>query len=49
MGQEGVPMSNQAACDLGVNFKGRDGIKSYIKLIHRLQMEYGGERSIENW
>lgn len=49
MGEEGVPMSNQAARELGVTFKGREGIKEYIKLIHKLQMEFGGERQIEQW
>ncbi|MFQ5443204.1 MAG: NAD-dependent epimerase/dehydratase family protein [Nitrospinales bacterium] len=48
-GQEGVPMDNQAAKDLGVEFKGLEGIKEYIKLIYRLQMEYGGERQVQNW
>ncbi|SVA94638.1 uncharacterized protein METZ01_LOCUS147492, partial [marine metagenome] len=23
--------------------------KEYIKLIHKLQGEYGGERNIQNW
>ncbi len=49
MGEKGVPMSNQAAKDLGVEFKGKEGIVEYIKLIHDLQMKYGGERSVENW
>ncbi len=49
MGEKGVPMSNQAAKDLGVEFKGKEGITEYIKLLHDLQMKYGGERSIENW
>ncbi|MGP0566123.1 NAD-dependent epimerase/dehydratase family protein [Nitrospina sp. 32_T5] len=49
MGENGVPMSNQAARDLGVTFRGRDGILDYIKKIHELQMTYGGERKIENW
>ena len=48
-GQEGVPMSNRAAQDLGVEFKGIDGIKGYIKQIHKLQVELGGERQINNW
>ena len=29
MGEDGVPMSNQAAKDLGVEFKGLDGIEGY--------------------
>lgn len=49
MGENGVPMSNQAARELGVEFPGRDGILNYIKKIHELQMTYGGERHIENW
>ena len=49
MGENGVPMSNQAARDLGVEFQGRDGILGYIKKVHELQMTYGGERKIENW
>jgi len=49
MGEEGVPMSNQAAKDLGVEFKGKEGIKEYIKLIHQLQNEYGGERKLDQW
>ena len=49
MGEEGVPMSNQAARDLGVEFKGKEGITEYIKLLHKLQTEYGGERSVQNW
>jgi hypothetical protein len=50
MGEErGIPMSNQAARDLGVEFKGQEGIKEYIKLVHELQSRYGGERNIENW
>jgi len=48
-GEEGVAMSNQAASDLGVEFKGKEGIKEYIKLVHKLQTEYGGERNVENW
>ena len=48
-GQEGVPMSNQAARELGVEFKGIEGIKEYIKQVHRLQVELGGERQIQNW
>jgi hypothetical protein len=42
-------MSNQAACDLGVEFKGLDGIKEYVKLIHELQNKCGGDRHVENW
>lgn len=49
MGEKGVPMSNQAARDLGVEFKGKDGIVEYIKVLHDLQVKYGGERAIENW
>ena len=49
MGEEGVPMSNQAAKDIGVEFKGEESIKEYIKLIHKLQGQYGGERNIQNW
>ena len=49
MGEEGVPMSNQMARSLGVEFKGKDGIVEYIKLVHDLQTKYGGERSIETW
>ncbi len=49
MGEKGVPMSNQAAKDLGVEFKGKEGIIEYIKLIHDMQMKYGGERAMENW
>jgi len=49
MGGEPKPMSNQAAKDIGVEFKGEEGIKEYIKLIHKLQGEYGGERNIQNW
>ena len=49
MGEEGVPMSNQAARDLGIEFKGLEGIKEYIKHIHELQKTFGGERHIENW
>ena len=48
-GEDGVPMSNSAACTLGVEFKGLDGIKDYIKLIHQLQNQYGGERLIQKW
>tara|TARA_B100000686_G_C16744849_1_gene948835 strand:+ start:294 stop:1217 length:924 start_codon:yes stop_codon:yes gene_type:complete len=48
-GTEGIPMSNQKAKELGVEFKGVEGIKEYIKLIHRLQVEFGGERSVQNW
>ena len=49
MGEAGVPMSNEAARELGVEFKGKEGILEYIKLIHDLQMKYGGERSIDAW
>ena len=49
MGEEGVTMSNQAARDLGVEFKGLDGIREYVKLVHELQNKYGGERHVENW
>ena len=49
MGQEGVPMPNQAAKDLGVEFKGKEGIVEYIKLIHQLQTQYGGERQLDQW
>ena len=49
MGDEGVPMSNQAAKEIGVEFQGEEAIKEYIKLIHKLQGEYGGERNIQNW
>lgn len=49
MGEDGVPMSNEAAKELGVEFSGKEGIVKYIKLIHKLQGEYGGERSIQNW
>ena len=49
MGEEGVPMSNQAAHDLGIEFKGLEGIKEYVKHIHELQKTFGGERHIENW
>ena len=49
MGEKGVPMSNQAARDLGVEFKGREGIVEYIRLLHELQTKYGGERAITNW
>ena len=42
-------MSNQAAKDLGVTFNGREGIVEYIKLLHKLQMEFGGERQIQSW
>ena len=48
-GEEGVLMSNQTAKDLGVEFKGKEGIKEYIKLVHDLQTQYGGERKIDNW
>lgn len=49
MGEDSVPMSNQAAKDLGVEFKGKDGIIEYLKLLHRLQVTYGGERQIDKW
>lgn len=49
MGEEGVPMSNQAARDLGVEFPGKDGIREYIKLVHKLQTTYGGERLVDKW
>ena len=49
MGEDGVPMSNKAAKDLGVEFPGKQRIVEYIKLIHKLQGEYGGERNIQNW
>ena len=49
MGEDGVPMSSQAAQDLGVEFPGQEGIVEYIKLVHKLQGQYGGERSIQNW
>ena len=49
MGDEGKPMSNQAALDLGVEFKGLEGIKEYVKRIHELQKTFGGERNVENW
>ena len=49
MGEDGVPMSNKAAKDLGVEFPGQKRIVEYIKLIHKLQGEYGGERNIQNW
>jgi nucleoside-diphosphate-sugar epimerase len=48
-GQEGVPMDNTAAKNLGVEFRGKEGIKDYVKLVHKLQLEYGGERKIEQW
>ncbi len=48
-GEEGVPMSNQAARDLGVEFQGKDGITEYIKLVHKLQTTYGGERMLDKW
>jgi dTDP-glucose 4,6-dehydratase len=48
-GDDGVPMSNQAAKDIGVKFSGEESIVEYIKLIHKLQGEYGGERNIQNW
>ncbi len=49
MGEDGVPMSNKAAKNLGVEFPGQKRIVEYIKLIHKLQGEYGGERNIQNW
>ena len=49
MGEDGVPMSCEAAKELGVEFAGQEGIVEYIKLVHKLQGEYGGERSIQNW
>lgn len=49
MGEDGVPMSNQAARELGVEFKGKEGITEYIKLIHKLQVTYGGERLLDKW
>ncbi len=49
MGEKGVPMSNEAAKALGVEFKGKEGIVEYIKLLHDLQSKYGGERSIQAW
>jgi len=49
MGEDGVPMSNQAAKDLGVEFQGQDGVVEYIKLIHKLQSTYGGERLVDKW
>ena len=48
-GEEGVPMSNQAAKDLGVEFQGQEGITEYIKLVHKLQTTYGGERLLDKW
>ncbi len=48
-GEEGVPMSSQAARDLGVEFQGKDGITEYIKLVHKLQTTYGGERLLDKW
>ena len=48
-GEAGVPMSNQAALDLGVEFKGEEGITEYIKLVHKLQTTYGGERMLDQW
>ena len=49
MGEKGVPMSNEAAKALGVEFKGKEGIVEYLKLLHDLQSKYGGERSIQTW
>ena len=48
-GEEGVPMSNQAAKDLGVEFQGVEGVKEYIKLVHKLQTTFGGERLVDKW
>ncbi len=48
-GEAGVPMSNQAAKDLGVEFQGQAGITEYIKLVHKLQTTYGGERMLDKW
>jgi len=48
-GEAGVPMSNQAARDLGVEFQGKEGITEYIKLMHKLQTTYGGERLLDKW
>ncbi|NIQ03047.1 MAG: NAD-dependent epimerase/dehydratase family protein [Nitrospinaceae bacterium] len=48
-GEDGVPMSNEAARQLGVEFYGEAGIVEYIKLIHKLQMTHGGERLLEQW
>lgn len=48
-GDEGIPMSNAAARKLGVEFKAVEGIKAYIKLIHQLQLQYGGDRQIQKW
>ena len=49
MGEDSVPMSNQAAKDLGVEFKGKDGIIEYLKLLHRLQVTYGGAAPVGKW
>lgn len=49
MGQDGTVMPNAAAVELGVEFKGKDGIIEYIKLIHDLQSKYGGERQLDQW
>lgn len=49
MGEKGVPMSNQAAAKLGVEFKGREGIKEYIRTVHDLQVKFGGDRKVEGW
>jgi nucleoside-diphosphate-sugar epimerase len=49
MGEQGVPMSNEMAKSMGVEFQGTEGIVEYIKLVHDLQTKYGGERSIETW
>ncbi len=48
-GEAGVPMSSQAAKDLGVEFAGKEGIKEYIKLMYDLQSKYGGDRNVQNW
>jgi len=48
-GEEGVPMSNQAAKDLGVEFQGKEGVTEYIKLVHKLQTTFGGERLLDKW
>ena len=49
MGQDGTLMPNNAAVELGVEFKGQEGIVEYIKLIHDLQTKYGGERQLDQW
>lgn len=48
-GEEGVPMSNRAALELGVEFPGQKGITEYIKLVHKLQTTYGGDRILDQW